>query len=65
MTDDKIDQDKNPQSSEPPLVPEDVPIPPRPQGKDDAEVSSETGGQSGPEPTRFGDWEKGGRCTDF
>lgn len=25
----------------------------------------ENGGQSGPEPTRFGDWEKGGRCTDF
>jgi hypothetical protein len=25
----------------------------------------ETGGQKGPEPTRYGDWEKGGRCTDF
>ncbi len=25
----------------------------------------ETGGAGGPEPTRFGDWEKGGRCTDF
>lgn len=25
----------------------------------------EKGGQAGPEPTRFGDWEKGGRCTDF
>ena len=25
----------------------------------------EYGGQSGPEPTRYGDWEKGGRCTDF
>ena len=25
----------------------------------------ERGGQQGPEPTRFGDWEKGGRCTDF
>ncbi len=25
----------------------------------------EVGGQQGPEPTRFGDWEKGGRCTDF
>ena len=25
----------------------------------------EIGGQSGPEPTRFGDWEKNGRCTDF
>lgn len=25
----------------------------------------EHGGQSGPEPTRYGDWEKNGRCTDF
>jgi hypothetical protein len=25
----------------------------------------ETGGPPGPEPTRYGDWEKGGRCTDF
>lgn len=25
----------------------------------------ERGGQEGPEPTRYGDWEKGGRCTDF
>jgi hypothetical protein len=25
----------------------------------------EIGGPKGPEPTRYGDWEKGGRCTDF
>jgi hypothetical protein len=25
----------------------------------------EIGGPQGPEPTRYGDWEKGGRCTDF
>ena len=25
----------------------------------------EIGGPKGPEPTRFGDWEKGGRCIDF
>jgi len=25
----------------------------------------EIGGPPGPEPTRYGDWEKGGRCTDF
>lgn len=25
----------------------------------------ETGGPKGPEPTRYGDWEKGGRCIDF
>ena len=26
---------------------------------------TEIGGPSGPEPTRFGDWEKNGRCIDF
>lgn len=25
----------------------------------------EFGGYSGPEPTRYGDWEKNGRCVDF
>jgi hypothetical protein len=25
----------------------------------------EIGGPPGPEPTRFGDWESKGRCTDF
>ncbi|MDE1907276.1 MAG: DUF1674 domain-containing protein [Rhodospirillales bacterium] len=25
----------------------------------------EIGGPSGPEPTRYGDWEKNGRCSDF
>ena len=25
----------------------------------------EIGGQKGPEPTRYGDWEKNGRVTDF
>jgi hypothetical protein len=30
--------------------------PPRPK---------EIGGPKGPEPTRYGDWEYNGRCTDF
>jgi hypothetical protein len=30
--------------------------PPRPR---------EIGGPKGPEPTRYGDWEVGGRCIDF
>ncbi len=25
----------------------------------------EIGGRKGPDPTRYGDWEKGGRCIDF
>lgn len=27
--------------------------------------ASEFGGPEGPEPTRFGDWERNGRCVDF
>jgi hypothetical protein len=25
----------------------------------------EIGGPTGPEPTRYGDWERSGRCVDF
>jgi len=28
-------------------------------------VPEETGGPDGPEPTRYGDWERKGRCIDF
>jgi hypothetical protein len=38
-----------------PQVQETAPIEPR----------VERGGPAGPEPTRFGDWEKNGRCIDF
>ena len=37
--------------------PEHVPVPPP--------VVKEVGGPPGPEPTRYGDWEKAGRCIDF
>jgi len=30
-----------------------------------SELPPESGGQAGLEPTRYGDWEKKGRCTDF
>ena len=30
-----------------------------------AELPLETGGPTGPEPTRYGDWERKGRCIDF
>ena len=29
------------------------------------EPAIEIGGRDGPEPTRYGDWEKNGRCIDF
>lgn len=31
----------------------------------EAKRPAEIGGRDGPEPTRFGDWEKNGRCIDF
>jgi hypothetical protein len=30
-----------------------------------ANKKKEIGGRDGPDPTRFGDWEKDGRCIDF
>lgn len=29
------------------------------------EPPKEIGGRKGPEPTRYGDWENGGRVSDF
>lgn len=29
------------------------------------EASQEIGGRKGPDPTRYGDWEIGGKCVDF
>ena len=31
----------------------------------DQDRPTELGGTKGPEPTRYGDWEKNGRCSDF
>lgn len=40
---------------------EKKPVPPKTPPKMPVEI----GGPKGPEPTRYGDWEKNGRCTDF
>jgi hypothetical protein len=47
--------------------PEAKPVPPaqEAQGKPRKKPVPETGGPTGPEPTRYGDWERGGRCVDF
>jgi hypothetical protein len=44
-------------TEEPKPQPTEKPVP--------APLPKEIGGQKGPEPTRYGDWEKNGRCTDF
>ena len=32
---------------------------------DGADMPREINGPKGPEPTRYGDWEQKGRCSDF
>jgi hypothetical protein len=54
---------------------EDDPRPDTGEGQDEdqdegkvsgrGEPKREIGGADGPEPTRYGDWERNGRCTDF
>lgn len=48
--------------------------PPRPDAKDERPAAEhpapgdpppETGGRGGPDPVRYGDWEKGGIAVDF
>jgi hypothetical protein len=49
-----------------PAVPptrESSPPPGKPRGG--APDTVEVGGPKGPEPTRYGDWERNGRCSDI
>lgn len=49
-------------------IPEDGPPAASPgpaERPSEGERPKEHGGRKGPEPTRFGDWEKNGRCIDF
>jgi len=43
-------------------VPADVAVDAEGKGR---QAPREIGGRDGPEPTRYGDWEKNGRCIDF
>lgn len=45
-------------------TPAPEPVQPESPAPDDARPR-EFGGREGPEPTRYGDWEKNGRCIDF
>ena len=38
---------------------------PKRADKDEEPKPKEIGGPAGPEPTRYGDWERKGRCCDF
>lgn len=38
---------------------------PQPESARGDSTVREVGGRNGPDPTRYGDWEKNGRCIDF
>ena len=44
-----------------PPAPEAAPAPETPPPAKPVEI----GGPKGPDPTRYGDWERAGRCVDF
>ena len=50
---------KEQKKSEAERTPKPAPVPPA------GEEVPEVGGRKGPDPTRYGDWEKDGRCVDF
>jgi len=51
-------------NEDPPAAPALAPKPASPPAMRPA-LPKEIGGPKGPEPTRYGDWEVKGRCTDF
>jgi hypothetical protein len=62
----QIDPDKNSSMQPPVPLPSDFST----SGADPAATAPahtprEIGGPPGPEPTRYGDWERKGRCIDF
>jgi hypothetical protein len=46
-------------------LPKSESVPPAGKPPAPAEKPAEHGGPKGPEPTRYGDWERNGRCSDF
>jgi len=54
------DEHKSPSSQPADARPDD-----KAAGPAQEQQPKEIGGRDGPEPTRFGDWEKNGRCIDF
>ena len=61
MSDDKTE----PQQATPPVDANDPDKNPVKNANGQNPKTGEVGGPEGPEPTRYGDWEKKGRCIDF
>lgn len=58
----KPEQEGTAPSADTPAAPQDSAAAPKPKP---APMPPEIGGPAGPEPTRFGDWERKGRVSDF
>jgi hypothetical protein len=54
-----------PAETTPPATPGATPTAGQPTPAATGAKPKETGGPKGLEPTRYGDWEKNGRCIDF
>lgn len=48
-----------------PDVDDAAPAGSKPSSVNDGNEPREIGGRKGPDPVRYGDWEKNGRCIDF
>ena len=51
--------------TKPPAATDSALSEPKKPAENEPKRPREIGGPKGPEPTRYGDWEVGGRCTDF
>lgn len=61
----RVTEPNDPQQNPPGSPPADAAPEPPPLAVVPAPRPREIGGRDGPDPTRYGDWEKGGRCIDF
>ena len=57
MAETKTDKSDTPQTGGPPEA--------EPEPEPETKPAKEIGGRGGLDPTRYGDWEKGGRAVDF
>ncbi len=60
MSDERRDSAETEQDGQPASRPDDTAA-----SAEVPEKPREIGGRPGPDPTRYGDWEKNGRCIDF
>ncbi len=55
---------QTPSDTDPAALPE-TPVDSTSEAAEQPSTVPEHGGRDGPDPTRYGDWEKNGRCIDF